>query len=108
MPAQSRSVMIDSFPGHKILLFASNDGAAASPCSTDTFDLLSLFSHSMSADFLLHSQPAIDPTQAQIRYIALDYSRFAEDNLLNWLPEVANLLRLLVSRSRGWNNNLFD
>jgi len=92
MPAQSRSVMIDSFPGHKILMFASNDGAAESPCSADTFDLLSLFSHSMSADFLLHSQPAIDPTQAQIRYIALDYSRFAEDNLLNWLPEVANLL----------------
>ena len=46
----------------------------------------------MSAVFLLHSQPAIDPTQAQIGYPALDYSRFAEDNLLNWLSEVAKLL----------------
>lgn len=62
----------------------------------------------MSAVFLLHSQPAIDPTQAQIGYLALDYSRFAEDNLLNWLPEVAKLLSWFQDLEDGIYSTLFN
>ena len=95
---------------YKILMFASNYGAAAFPCSADTFELMCyLFSNiaCLPSSFYTLSDRSYASSD-WLPSLRLYYSRFAEDNLLNWLSEVAKLLSWFQDLEDGIYSTLFN